>query len=407
MTIPKRILFITTANLTTNPRLLKELKFLSKEHQCTFLGFQLGNWADVLDEGHKHELPDVEFHYISATRKPLFPWLCSGIIQKVARFIYPVFKRSPGVVVVASNKRSWLLTRYLARHKIHVDLIIAHTLGALYPARIFERKQGIPFAFDIEDYHPGEKISFDAINEKQRREFLMQQLLPSAAFVSYASPLIGQASLHLVGENKLKHHFLIHNSFASSEFVKPEEGMGKLKLVWFSQYVDAGRGLELLLPVLDQHSERLELHLIGSPRPAFVNKHIKHRKYIILHGTMLQKGLHRVLANFDVGLALESITQDQNRDICLTNKLWAYVQSGLFVLATDTLAQKQFMEEYPWTGTIVKQYEEGIAQKLRWIIDHIEDIRTERQVRYEKAKQLGWEMEREKLIKEIDQVLEL
>ena len=110
---------------------------------------------------------------------------------------------------------------------------------------------------------------------------------------------------------------------------------GPLRLVWFSQNISAGRGLEYILPPLKKFVGTIELHLFGNLDGAFYEAHLKPMKNVFIHEPLPQKKLHNNLSNYDVGLALE-IATDRNRDICLTNKLLAYFQAGLFVFASDT-----------------------------------------------------------------------
>ena len=144
------------------------------------------------------------------------------------------------------------------------DLIIAHNLATLYPAYVYSKKHKIPFAFDIEDYHPGEVIHSDSINEKIRREFLMSQLLPETKYFTYASPLIGEHSLRLIPNNKSE-HFLINNCFSELDFTEPknEKTNNFITFVWFSQNITYNRGLELIIPALKKFKNRVKLHLIG------------------------------------------------------------------------------------------------------------------------------------------------
>ena len=401
----KSILFITTSNLTTNPRLLKELQFLNSSYKCTFIGFKLGNWSDKIDDQYLKGLKNIDFHYLSATRKPLYQWAIATIVHLLSRKAYTFLKDNICVSAYASNKRSILLKQFLLNHHEMYDLIIAHNLGALYPAWWFSLRMNIPFAFDIEDYHPGEKINNDQKNEIQRREFLMKKLLPKAAFISYASPLIGEQSIRLIGKSNIRQHLLINNSFKSDEFVPPKNTDGKLKLVWFSQYVDQGRGLEIIINVLDKFAGKIELHLYGHPRPAFIHNYIDGRKYIKIHGTLDQIALHRELAQYDVGLAFENASVDQNRNICLTNKIWAYLQAGLFILATDTDAQRKFMEYFPWSGKVVSKGMNEIDKNIFWLLDNSKKIRLEKMERYNKSRSLSWESDGSKLKGTIDVLL--
>jgi hypothetical protein len=216
----KGVLFITTANLTTNPRLLKELKYFSENYQCSFLGFELGNWSDEIDLENQEKLGDVQYHYLSATRSPFFPWLWATLINNVARnSIISFFGESLWSMPTLLIKEPFNYIAMLRKLKAKYDLVMAHNLGALYPAWKYSKKNRIPFIFDIEDYHPGEKSGGAPAHEQMRRELLMMKnILPDAALVTYASPLIGAHSLKLVGEGKVKKHLLINNSFHSSEF---------------------------------------------------------------------------------------------------------------------------------------------------------------------------------------------
>jgi hypothetical protein len=399
----KGILFITTANLTTNPRLLKELKYFSENYQCSFLGFELGNWSDEIDLENREKLGDVQYHYLSATRSPFFPWFWATLINNVARAFYSFFGESLWINAYASDKRAFQLHCNLRKLKAKYDLVMAHNLGALYPAWKFSKKNRIPFIFDIEDYHPGEKSGGAPAHEQMRRELLMMKLLPDAALVTYASPLIGAHSLKLVGEGKVNKHLLINNSFHSSEFKTKQSSLSpKLKFVWFSQNIDRGRGLEDMLSLLDEFSEQVELHLIGNARIQFTTEYLKHRKYLKLHSPMPQPELHALLSSFDVGLALENKDQDFNRDICLTNKIWAYFQSGLYILATETQAQRQFLSQKPWAGEIMGKDEK--KKRLSWLIENKEQIRKHSQNRFEKAKSYAWEQEGAILNEEISQL---
>jgi len=399
-------LFVTTANLTTNPRLLKELKSLNTQYHCFFLGFKLRNWSDEIDNSLRSELKGVSFKYLSATRKPLVLWVFASFYQILSRWIFPFPKRVISINAFASDKRSFLLHWYLSKKKEKkFDLIISHNIGALYPAYKYAEKHKIPFAFDIEDYHPGEKIQTDKKNEKKRREFLMQELLPKAAYISYASPLIGSRSLNLIGVDKIKEHLLINNVFDSSEFKHSSDLTGDLKLCWFSQYVDKGRGLEDVLTILDNNSHEIELHLIGNIRSEFKNVYLIPREYIVLHGTMPQKEIHKELQYFDVGLSLENPGWDLNRDICLTNKVWAYMQAGLFIIATETSAQKNFIKTFPWAGVNIKNDFHDFDRCLKWMIKNKYSIRKGRKKRFSYAKKIDINLEMAKLIETVNHII--
>jgi glycosyltransferase involved in cell wall biosynthesis len=144
---------------------------------------------------------------------------------------------------------------------------------------------------------------------------------------------------------------------------------------------------------------------MGNVRDQFATSFLESRSYIVLHGALEQSELHKQLSSFDVGLALENKREDINRDICLTNKIWAYLQAGLYILATDTMAQKQFMEERPWAGEVISFDSDLLQRKLDWLMSNLENIRNQSADRYRMAQEYSWEKEGEKLINNIQEIL--
>ncbi|WP_242919043.1 hypothetical protein [Pontibacter liquoris] len=396
----KNILFLTTNNLTTNPRLLKEVKVaVEAGYLPTVVLFDFDNWTNNIEHSLRESLEGVKFITIPATRKNLLSWLFSSGVQYGCRKVYKFLKFSRRVNAFASDKRSYLLNRSLESLPSSYDFIISHNLGSLYPAYNFAEKYTIPFAFDIEDYHPGEMVSRDAGNEKERREFILKKLLPTAAYVSYASPLIGEATFSFIHDVSEQKRFLLNNAFSLLEFQQPKSlSNSRTKLVWFSQNIAAGRGLELVIPVLYSFRDRVKLTLIGNLIPEFYEAFLKQYDDVIEYREPLpQSELHLQLANYDIGLAIEISRSDINKDIALSNKLIAYAQAGLFVLATDTRGQALFIDEHPQIGSVFQQSTEGFETAFRQVLAKLQPIREAKQTRFAAARELAWEKEAEKL----------
>jgi hypothetical protein len=169
-------------------------------------------------------------------------------------------------------------------------------------------------------------------------------------------------------------------------------------LVWFSQNIAAGRGLELVLPVLYQFKEHVQLNLVGNLYPQFYNDFlVQYADILKITEPMPQAGLNKYICGFDIGLAIEQKASDFNRDICLTNKIFAYAQAGLYILATNTSAQTFFMEEHAGLGVVSGQSTIEMEKTIRNLLTNIETIRKEKKNRFEYAKKLGWESESQKL----------
>jgi hypothetical protein len=397
----QKILFITTSNLTTNPRLLKEVKLaLDSGLAPTVVLFDFDNWSAEIEKELRASLPGVKFLSITATRKAFRSWALATGLQVLYRKLNKVLPLSLKIVAHASDKRSFLLERHLKKLSHDFDLIVSHNLGALYPAYTFAKKIKTPYAFDIEDFHPGETVAVDAKKEVERREKLMKRLLPQAFYVSYASPLIGEASLEFVPEAHHIKHFLVNNSFPMDEFQRPVPHVGeKLSFVWFSQNIAAGRGLELVVPILYKYKDRVQLTLIGNLLSSFYEKFLNNFDELITYRPPLpQHALHYALASFDVGLAVELILADFNRDICLTNKIFAYAQAGLYIMATDTKAQKHFINQHPSMGVAFHQSEAGFEVALKELLAQKEEVLAAKQQRFEVGKNLAWEREASTLL---------
>ncbi|HTC00047.1 MAG TPA: hypothetical protein VK705_05145, partial [Ferruginibacter sp.] len=99
------------------------------------------------------------------------------------------------------------------------------------------------------------------------------------------------------------------------------------------------------------------------------------------------------LCNYDVGLALEDKEADMNRNICLTNKIWAYFQAGLFILASNTDAQDMFLQEHAKNGINSALSETELAKAITTIIANKDEIRHSKQERFQSAMPYNWENE--------------
>ena len=398
----KHVLFLTSTNLACNPRCLKEVRLLSlMDVDITVVAFYLHNWTDKKEIVLNKELEHVTFHYLESTRVQFFPWLFASFLERISRMLVSIPR--PGVLLssVAVSKRSWQLLRWTKRAEIKPDLIIAHNPPAFYAAARMAGKLNIPFALDVEDYHPGEGHNA-TINNSQ--VVLMRRLFEAAAYVSYASPLIKEYSEKLLPERN-PCSFVVNNLFPSADFSDNfKAGGGKLKIVWFSQNVDFGRGLEELIPVLAELEDQIELTLIGDGKEPFVRNVVEGRNFIRLVAPLDQQELHRVMGNFDAGLAIES-GKDVNKQVLLSNKIWTYYQAGLFIVASDTPAQKRFLTERHDHGVCMTLTREDILKTFKRLINQLQDIRSKKTFRFQQAQNNGWEAESRLLSDKWGQIL--
>ncbi len=344
-----KILFITTSNLATNPRLIKEIELaLENNFEISVIYFRIKGWSSALTDEFILRNRCINFIEVSATRNPFLPWLFSSLIERILRKINPKYLPIK-LLAYSLNKRSILLNFKLNRIKKSFDWVIAHNPGSFYPALSFAKKNGLKLGIDIEDYHPGESLN---VRLNNRMEQMMNRVLPLADYCSFAAPLIEKEVKTQITDKIIK-SFVVINGFNQFDFIYKQSDMGILKMVWYSQNIDFGRGLEMIIPVLNEFKESIQLTLIGHLKPKF------HRDMklslcpnIKIQSPLKQSDLHKYLTQFDVGLALET-GKDRNNSLAISNKLISYVQSGLYVLSFATIAQEDFMLSNKILGKVI------------------------------------------------------
>lgn len=390
------LVFISTHNLATNPRLVKEIRLaLDCKHEVSVLCFEFNDWSKPLNDAIYGRLKGLIHYYpLPGDRSDLTGWLTSSVLGMLSPMALKLFPGSVLFQSIYSNKRSWLLLRNLHLVKGTAGLVIAHNAGSFYPAMQFAKAHQIPYGIDLEDYHPGEGIG--KVYAKHLVD-LSRKVLPGAAYLTAASPLILSYTLKdLPSYAGMKS--VVLNYFPGEEFVEPgEPEPGRLRLVWFSQQISHGRGLEQVVPLIVQHRDRLELHLYGNINTAFYNEWLIDRDNIIVHGALPQVELHAALAHCDVGLAIENNASNLNRALCLTNKLLSYFQAGLYIFCSSTPAQDQFISNYPTHGTVTELDGPALAAAFDALVGDAAIIRASRRERFVKARLNSWEVEGEKL----------
>jgi hypothetical protein len=335
----------------------------------------------------------VQFVRLSGTRRPIIPWLLSSILEKGFRML-PIKLLSPYKLSISIGKRSMLMLLSINKLRIDFDWIIAHNPASFYPAFFFMRKNGCRLGVDVEDYHPGETNNKYL---KFRLKMLMRMVLPHASYISYASPLIMKAVNNDVELSKIN-QLSVLNSFSSQEFNFTSLCYdGPLKLVWFSQFIDKGRGLEVLLQVIDQMSD-IELHLVGNLNNHFFEEYIEGKINVRLHEALPQATLHGKLNYFDVGLALEP-GRDLNNQLAISNKILAYAQAGLFILASKTPGQDYFLQQSNLEYLQTELNESTLYDSLHFLIKSKADIRRGRNNRCKKGHVYSWECTSNQILK--------
>lgn len=330
-------------------------------------------WIDVgkdLLAKRKWQYCPVNWHPITGSR--LFS--VSRIRHKAYREIVgrlPLSIASLPMLAKAACRVAPELIRVVASQP--TDLVIGGTAGGLAVSGIAARAMDKPFALDLEDFHTAEQGDGVDGNQTHRLMAAIQdRLIHKTAFYTTSSRPIADCLAELYGRRPL----VLHNVFTLPAD-KPRFGPSKsmsLKLLWFSQTVGPGRGLETVVEACLLVNRPIVLGLAGAMTPLAHELVAKARRQGVVVeclGTAPPDSLVDLCRKWDVGLAAEA-DASPNRQMCtVTNKMGTYLIAGIAIAASDTSGQREMaadLAEGAW------YYPPGDAAKLaeglrRWADD--------------------------------------
>ncbi len=399
------VCLITPNHLSTNPRLVKEAIALEKNGFNVHIVFtQSITFETDLDNEILHQHPSWSFTRLDwSGRGPNSSAMrfAFGVCQKLAGWLFYFTGGKRGRNSLINRNFYWQLKAAVA---VKAGLYIAHNLGALPVAQKAAKITGAKYGFDAEDFHRYESSNDPLDRAVVLKAAVEQAGLPGVNHLTAASPLIGEAYQRLFPDLSPR---TVRNVFPWSP---PESGSddlsGGLKLFWFSQTIGPYRGLETVLDAMALiPATPFELHLLGNPIPAFTAtltaraESLGIKNGLVFHGPVPEKDIFRIAATCHIGLACET-GEPYNRDICLTNKLFTYIQSGLAVSASATKAQQLFFKEYPGVGRLYeKNSSRSLAEALSFYVDHPGQLQAARAYNLALVKnELNWEREQDKFI---------
>lgn len=399
----KHIVLLTPGQPVTNPRLLKEAVALEAAgYQVTVIYAYCVSWGDKYD--HQTFAAHPNIRWLRAAGHPLLEkstYLLSRIIHrfyKVASMVMPgvsVFRFS------VNRPASYIHKQALS---IKADVYRAHSLCTIPIAVAAAEKYHAKSSVDFEDHYSGQWLRSSTEFRIARK--LESVFLPSIHFSTSASRLIHE---EYVSKYPSLKDISINNTFSKkyAAAVISDSYETPLKLFWFSQTVGKGRGLQDVIQAMGLlRSQEITLTLLGN-----CNQEMKEHIYqfadqtgagkssIILLPACAPDEIFKIAATHHIGLALEE-GDTLNRQICLTNKLFTYLLSGLATIATDTPAQKQFLESFQDIGVC---YTSGDTKTLSMQLARYQVNRTKLECQRRRALsiakgEMNWEAESERFI---------
>jgi glycosyltransferase involved in cell wall biosynthesis len=286
----------------------------------------------------------------------------------ISRTIYKLTKtitRNAKAALAADIKAaraSYFLTQAAKKHS--ADLYIAHNIGALPAVVAAAKANNKPCGFDAEDLHRYEVHDDNDHEDVALKTTIENRYIPQLNYLTTSSPQIADTYKKLFKGLKpivLLNVFpksSLHFNAEASNVIRP------LKLFWFSQTIGPNRGISDVINALRLISElhlvdsnAFELHLLGDMPPksdSFIKEINSYGIHVTFHKPIHPDNIISFASQFDIGLALEN-KEPYNRNVCLTNKIFVYMQAGLAIIASDTIAQKEFMDSNPTIGKVYRK----------------------------------------------------
>ena len=406
----KKVLIVTTGQPSTNPRMLKEYTALKKAgYQVKVFYSFWADWAVATDKALFQSGLIEEKDFILIGGSPGYKknqYFLSRLLFK----IFHSFSFKLGVAFFnewAISRTAFWLERAAKKEK--AVLFIAHNMGALPAVVKASGKWNAKCGFDAEDYHRG------TYNNKQSKEYkltsnLEELYMPRCNYVTAASPLIGETYQQLL---KLDQLLIINNVFSivNIQPFRAEPGVnGELRLFWFSQTMGSDRGLEDVVSALELLKDyNIKLTLLGLSsaeyRASLLNR-LSNQSMLTFMEPVAPTEIFALTAGAHIGIVSEQLV-DENKNVCLANKLFTYLLAGNCVLASNTKAQKKFLEDNHGIGLLYKMKDpESIAEALRKLYNDRELLNKYRKAALNLGRNtFNWEEESKKLIGLIDKLL--
>ncbi|QNN43018.1 glycosyltransferase family protein [Pedobacter roseus] len=371
-------------------------------YDVTVVYLYWNNWGTDLD---KQLLAEKKWKSIRVGGHPennKWIYFLSRARHKLANILVSKFSNRFNVAEHGIARGSQNLIR--KAKSLKADLYIAHNLGALPAAVLAAKTHQVKCGFDAEDFHRQEVTNDYNSRDFKLKKIIEDRYLPKIDYLTTASPLISEAYKKLY---PTINPITILNVFPSErEILKKTKE--RLKLFWFSQNIGKNRGLEGVINSL-AYQENIELHLLGCST-APIREHFKklaeqssfRPENIYYYSPIPSTEIIKFASQFDIGLATET-GFPLNRDICLTNKIFTYIQAGQAIIASDTSAQTKFLKSYSEMGFI---YNKSKVCQLTSIIQNYlsnPELLEEHQakaLKYAQSK-LNWEHEEKKFLKNI------
>lgn len=411
MNVTKNIVFVTSAQPSANPRMMKEARTLiAFGYKVTVVWCPIAKWADYFDEKLFTQHPEIKwvragYHY---QKQPIGYWF-ARMRQKIWKIVYRFFGNRFDAAIKSLVLYSQELSK--AALKEQADLFIGHNLGSLPAIVKASIKYNTKAIFDFEDFHRGEFQQFSV--QSIMTSEVENKYIPIATSLTTASPAITDAYDSIFIDKPIN---TINNVFPLSYAVDKlvELSQKPLKLFWFSQYVGKKRGLENILQAMSAFNEdEISITLLGTCSTEMKSYfgdlasslHLSQGQLLFMD-PVEEKDIVAISSKHHIGVASE-LGHIQNRELCLTNKLFMYLLAGNALIVTNTKSQKDFLNENNNIGLLYDQASiDSLVKSLKIYIDDPDLLLQHRANALTLAKEkLNWEIEQQLFLDNVNRTM--
>jgi hypothetical protein len=302
----KRVCLISGAHLSSNPRIVKEADSLvAAGYDVLVLTTQSLKFSAEFD-AELHRTKSWKVKNIELYKRSLWTKWRNRVARDRAQ--EKILKGERTAETFCAALAPWNGLHLQALQEFQPDLIIAHTLGPLATAAMAARRWKMRYAFDMEDYHPGEQAGGSDQTSNRIAFSALEYLLPESAYVTAASPGIAE---QVGNEFRRNDVITILNTFPIETVHVTKKDKTPLLIYWFSQVLGLDRGLRDLFEACEGLRGDFELHLRGymyADVKVELMKEANHHdlaKRLYLYDWCAPDEVIRLAAEYDVGVALE------------------------------------------------------------------------------------------------------
>jgi glycosyltransferase involved in cell wall biosynthesis len=355
-----KVVIVSGIQIINNPRVVKEATALA----------EAGYGVEVIGAIYNEESYEQIKYILQSVRWNHIPVidLTDGHILTSLYYLYAKIRRK-----ISLLQKQWLNIEspnqlgYFTKHLYRIakgrkaDLYIVHLEQALWVGRKL-LENGCNVAMDVEDWYSEDGLPADrALRPLGLMKECEQYLLRNAAYCTTTSSSLSKA---LSEAYESSPPTVIYNSFPLEERLLVDEKIldrqetSLPSIIWFSQTVGPGRGLEQLLAALQKVEYPFEIHIRGTPRKGYKETLLRElpkevTRHTYFHPQVPQDELLSRLSEHDIGFCGE-LSECRSRDLTITNKALEYLRAGLAMIASDTAGHKEVASLVP-TGVYIYQ----------------------------------------------------